>query len=115
MGCGNPKEKVENEMIKMKMQRIQIQMERQNQLKLLRDIDGKELKFQKIPDYIDESCCENQDTKRNKKTESNSIKKRKILKKSKTVNLKRRKKTKEETFETLKSGKHLRRKKTCKV
>ena len=116
MGCGNPREKVENEMIKMKMQRTVIQMERNNQLKLLRDIDGKELKFQKIPDYIDESMCTNQDVKKKiKKTEPGSVKKRIRLRKSKTCNPKKRKKTKEEPFETLKGGKHLRRKKTCKV
>ncbi len=115
MGCGNPREKVENEIIKMKMQRTVIQMERKNQLKLLKDIDGKEFKFQKIPDYIDESWCENQETKRNKKTEPGSVKKSKRLHKSKTVNPLRGKKMKEESFEIIKSRKHLRRKKTCKV
>ena len=112
MGCGNPKEKVENEIIKMKMQRVLVQMERKNQLKLLRDIDGKELKFQKIPDYIDESCCTNQDIKGIKKTEPNSVKKRKRIKKSKTCNPRKRRK---ESFQTLNDGKRLRRKKTCKV
>ena len=115
MGCGNPREKVENEMIKMKMQRTVIQMERKNQLKLLREIDGKELKFQKIPDYIDESMCTNQDIKRIKKTEPGSNKKRKRLRKSKTCNPNKGRKIKEEPFETSKVGKHLRRKKTCKV
>ena len=115
MGCGNPREKVENEMIKIKMERIQIQMERTNQLKLLRDIDGKELKFQKIPDYIDASCSENQDIKRNKKTEPDSVKNHMMIKKCKTINPKKKGKLKEEPFETLKSGKHLKRKKTCKV
>ena len=114
MGCGNPREKVENEIIKMKMQRVVIQMERKNQLQLLKDIDGKELKFQKIPDYIDESC-ESIDTKRNKKTEPGSVKKRCRLRKNKTVNPLKRRKMQEESFETLKSGKHLRRKKTYKV
>ena len=115
MGCGNPREKVENEMIKMKMQRTVIQMERKTQLKLLRDINGKDLKFQKIPDYIDESMCTNQDVKKIKKTETGSAKKRKRLRKSKTCNPKKRGKIKEEPFETLKDGKRLRRKKTCKV
>ena len=32
MGCGNPKEKVEDEMMKMKMARIELQMERHKQL-----------------------------------------------------------------------------------
>ena len=114
MGCGNPREKVENEIIKMKMQRIIIQMERKNQLQLLKDIDGKELKIQKILDYIDKSC-ESIDTKRNKKTEPDSVKKHSRIRKNKTISPLKRRKMKEETFETLKNEKHLRRKKTCKV
>ena len=41
MGCGNSKEKLENEMIKLKFQRAQIQMERKNQIKLLEGLKKK--------------------------------------------------------------------------
>jgi len=34
MGCANSREKLENEMIKLKFQRVQIQMERKNQIKI---------------------------------------------------------------------------------
>ena len=34
MGCGDSKEKIEDEMIKLKFQRAQIQMERKKQIKL---------------------------------------------------------------------------------
>ena len=36
MGCGNSKEKLEDEMIKLKFQRAQIQMERKNQIKRIK-------------------------------------------------------------------------------
>ena len=41
MGCGNSKEKLEDEMIKLKFQRAQIQMERKNQIKILEGIERK--------------------------------------------------------------------------
>ena len=53
MGCGSAREKLENEMILAKLQRIGIQMERQNQLKLLENIDGRKINVPDIPDYID--------------------------------------------------------------
>ena len=91
MGCSDPREKIENEMVKMKMERIIIQQERQHQLKLLKDIDGKELNIQKIPDYIDESAYTNQETKRIKRIRPSSSKKliKKLkLRKCKSLNLK---------------------------
>ena len=53
MGCGSAREKLENEMILTKLERIGIQMERQNQIKLLEDIDGRKINVPHIPDYID--------------------------------------------------------------
>ena len=52
MGCGNTKEKLENEMIAMKLERVGIQMERRNQIKLLEDIEGRKIKQTYIPDYL---------------------------------------------------------------
>ena len=52
MGCGSMKEKIENEMIAMKMERVTIQMERKNQIKLLEEIDGRKIIESKIPDYL---------------------------------------------------------------
>ena len=52
MGCGNNKEKLENEMIKLKFQRVQIQMERKNQIKILEGIEKKKITEPNIPDYI---------------------------------------------------------------
>ena len=53
MGCGSAREKLENEMILMKLERIGIQMERQNQVKLLENIDGRKIKVPEIPDYLE--------------------------------------------------------------
>ena len=55
MGCGNPKEKLEDEIMKAKMARIELQMERYNQLKLLKNNYGKDIKTAIIPDYIDQN------------------------------------------------------------
>ena len=52
MGCGTSKEKVENEMMKLQMERAQVQMERINQIKLLEEIGYRPAKRRSIPDYI---------------------------------------------------------------
>ena len=52
MGCGNAKEKIENEIIAMKLERVEVQMERRNQIKLLEDIDGRKIEEPNIPDYL---------------------------------------------------------------
>ena len=52
MGCGNAREKIENEMIALKLERVGVQMERKNQIKLLEDIEGTKIKEPLIPDYI---------------------------------------------------------------
>ena len=117
MGCGDPREKIENEMLKMKMERTVIRMERKNQLKLLKDIDGIDLKIPKIPDYISESSNTNQDTKRKKRNETESGKKqiKKLkLRKSKSLNPKKFKTIHDDNYEGTKKS-ILKRKKTCKV
>ena len=53
MGCGNAKEKIENEILKVKMVRNVVQYERRKQLELLKGIDGCEQEIPIIPDYID--------------------------------------------------------------
>ena len=52
MGCGNSKEKIEDEMIKIKFQRAQIQMERKNQIKILEGLEKKKITEPVIPDFI---------------------------------------------------------------
>ncbi len=52
MGCGNSKEKLEDEMIKLKFERAQIQMERKNQIKILEGLEKKKITEPVIPDFI---------------------------------------------------------------
>ena len=60
MGCSDPIEKLEDEMMKMKMARIELQMQRYNQLKLLKNIDGIDVTTPVIPDYIDPQFLKDQ-------------------------------------------------------
>ena len=53
MGCENVKEKVEDEMLKMKLEREEIRTERYKIVKLLNELDGGHRKAAIIPDYID--------------------------------------------------------------
>ena len=52
MGCGNPKEKIEDEIMKAKLERIALHMERMKQIKVLENIEGHPIKCPIIPDYI---------------------------------------------------------------
>ena len=58
MGCGSPKKDVENQMMIMQLERVNIQMERAKNLKLLEDMDGLKRKVNPIPDYIDPKFAE---------------------------------------------------------
>ena len=53
MGCESVKEKVEDEMLKMKLEREEIRTERYKILKILNEFDGGSRKAAVIPDYID--------------------------------------------------------------
>ena len=41
MGCGDSREKIEDEMIKLKFERAQIQMERKKQIQILEGMERK--------------------------------------------------------------------------
>ena len=58
MGCGSPKKEVENQMMIMQLERVNIQMERVKNLKLLEEMDGCKRKVNSIPDYIDPKFAE---------------------------------------------------------
>ena len=94
MGCGESREKLEDELMKLKMARIELQMERYNQLKLLKDIDGKEVKVAKIPDYIDQKFLKDYLLKRQNSNSTthkdNSINTGRKQKRSKTCDIKRK-------------------------
>ena len=53
MGCGSQREKIEDEMMVYKLERMEIQMEKEKELKKLAEIEGHTIERHKIPDYID--------------------------------------------------------------
>ena len=53
MGCGSPREKIEDEMMVYKLERMAIQMEKEKELKKLAEIEGHAIERNIIPDYID--------------------------------------------------------------
>ena len=104
MGCGSAREKLENEMIMMKLERIGIQMERQNQMQMLEKIDGKKMKVPKIPDYIDTKNFR-------KKLSKKSLK---MKKRSKSFNLRKKIKSEETNDVDLESKRNHGKKKSKK-
>ena len=86
MGCGNTKEKIEDQMMKMEMNRIEVQMERMKNLQLLKEMEGTEIKRPIIPDYIDQEFLQNYILKRNISS-SNDIHSKTILRKRKAKSM----------------------------
>ena len=110
MGCGTAREKLENEMIMMKLERIGIQMERQNQVKLLEGIDGRKISVPNIPDYLDskfkiKSILKNIPNNKKRGRVFNTKKKFNIKKRSKSMHLRKKFKNQETNlFEEHKGG-----------
>ena len=107
MGCGNSKEKLEDEMIKLKFQRAQIQMERKNQIKILEGIERKKITEPIIPDFISfqkEKPAKKilTETKENKSVDKKEKKKKK--EKEKDDNKKRSKSVKTKNKKTESTG-----------
>ena len=53
MGCSGAKEKLEDQMMLVKLARMEIQMEKEKELKKLSEIEGKPVQRGVVPDYID--------------------------------------------------------------
>ena len=53
MGCGNTKDKLEDKMMLIKIERMELRLQREKEMKKLADIDGHQVKKNEIPDYID--------------------------------------------------------------
>ena len=84
MGCGTAREKLEDQMMVYKLERMEIQMEKEKELKKLAEIEGHTIERHKIPDYIDPEFAkekrlyveqidnkENEDDNKSKKIKSN--------------------------------------------
>ena len=90
MGCGNSRIKIEDEMIKLKFERSQIQKERKKQIQLLEGIERKKITEPIIPDYIClKSDKPNEKIKTEIKTKSASVKKNKNNKPKKKLKKKK--------------------------
>ena len=53
MGCSGAREKIEDKMMLLKLERMEIQMEKEKELNKLSEIAGHKIKPGQIPDYID--------------------------------------------------------------
>ena len=84
MGCSSAREKIEDEMMVYKLERMEIQMEKEKELKKLAEIEGHAIERHKIPDYIDPEFAkekklyeENNDDKLKKKKDNEENQKKK--------------------------------------
>ena len=53
MGTSSSREEIENQMSLIKLKRMEIQVQKEKELKKLADIDGTAVKGNQVPDYID--------------------------------------------------------------
>ncbi len=52
MGCSNPRENLEDQIMIIKLKRIAIRMEREKNLKILSEIEGRSIDDDNLPDYL---------------------------------------------------------------
>ena len=89
MGCGNSKEKLEDEMLNLKISRIEVQMERYNQMQILKEKNGYNIKCPEIPDYLDHKYAINMTKRNSNSTNIKEIKKSSVGRRSKSFKTKR--------------------------
>ena len=53
MGCSDDKQKIQEQITLLKLERMKIQTQKDKELKKLSEIEGKELKRICVPDYVD--------------------------------------------------------------
>ena len=89
MGCGNSKEKLEDEMLNLKISRIEVQMERYNQMQILKEKNGYNIKYPEIPDYLDHKYAINMTKRNSNSTNIKEIKNSSVGRRSKSFKTKR--------------------------
>ena len=89
MGCGNSKEKLEDEMLNLKISRIEVQMERYNQMQILKEKNGYNIKCPEIPDYLDHKYAINMTKRNSNSTNIKEIKNSSVGRRSKSFKTKR--------------------------
>ena len=89
MGCGSVREKLEDQMMVYKLERMEIQMEKERELKKLSDIEGHAIERHHVPDYIDPQFAKEKrlyiEQKENKENQNNNTNESKKKKKNKRM------------------------------
>ena len=99
MGCTNTREKIEDKMMVYKLERMEIQMEKEKELKKLAEIEGHTVERHNVPDYIDPDFArerkiyekEKEKLKKKKEKDEKSSKKDKESKTSSSSHKKKKK------------------------
>ena len=114
MGCAGAREKIEDKMMLMKLERMEVQMEKEKELKKLEEIEGHKIKRGHVPDYIDPKFArekqiydeddDDDDEIENKNTDDNK-KGKKLKKKLKKVKRARSSKIKKDDNKKIKKKK----------
>jgi hypothetical protein len=73
MGCASSREKIESRMLILKLKRIEIKQEREERIKALEKLTGKEIKRKSVPDYIEKKKDGNDDMDSEKNSDINTI------------------------------------------
>ena len=114
MGCAGAREKIEDKMMLMKLERMEVQMEKEKELKKLEEIEGHKIKRGHVPDYIDPKFArekqiydeddDDDDEIKNKNNDDNK-KEKKLKKKLKKVKRARSSKIKKDDNKKIKKKK----------
>ena len=76
MGCSSTREKIEDIMMVYKLQRMEIQMEKEKELKKLAEIEGRPIERSIVPDYIDPEFAKERKLNEKEQDENKSKKKK---------------------------------------
>ena len=103
MGCAGEREKIEDKMMLMKLERMEVQMEKEKTLKKLSEMEGRQIPFGHVPDYIDPKFAKDKniydDEEDYKKGDNDNLDTDDVRKKDKKKDKKDKKKEKEKSKE----------------
>ena len=105
MGCSGPREKIEDKMMLMKLERMEIQMEKEKELSKLSQIEGRKIKPGHVPDYIDPKFAKEKNIYDDDELDENNDKKTDINGKNKNKKVKEKEKSKEKSKKKNKNDK----------
>ena len=99
MGCSGAREKIEDKIMLLKLERMEIQMEKEKELNKLSEIAGHKIKPGQIPDYIDPKFAKEKNIYDDDDLDENNDKKTDINGKNKNKNKNKKGKEKEKSKE----------------